>query len=191
MGHRVLVNVEWSGGVSRERGLPSHATHMPHDCLEEVDWLWVPWQEPHLSALPQPFPPFPSVPPQGQGAVYPSPESFLFPRPGPSRTLTARGQSATFQWLHTPTGRAGIPAWGVGVGQGGRQGENCSAEADSATVPITLRPRSRGGKGNRSPTAPSRVGKKKPLNLPGLARGRSSRNCKMQSENIRSWASVP
>ena len=106
-------------------------------------------------------------------------------------TLTARGQSATFQWLHTPTGRAGIPAWGVGVGQGGRQGENCSAEADSATVPITLRPRSRGGKGNRSPTAPSRVGKKKPLNLPGLARGRSSRNCKMQSENIRSWASVP
>ena len=134
---------------------------------------------------------FPSVPPQGQGAVYPSPESFLFPRPGPSRTLTARGQSATFQWLHTPTGRAGIPAWGVGVGQGGRQGENCSAEADSATVPITLRPRSRGGKGNRSPTAPSRVGKKKPLNLPGLARGRSSRNCKMQSENIRSWASVP
>lgn len=63
VGHRVLVNVEWSGGVSRERGLPSHATHMPHDCLEEVDWLWVPWQEPHLSALPQPFPPFPSVPP--------------------------------------------------------------------------------------------------------------------------------
>ena len=79
---------------------------------------------------------FPSVPPQGQGAVYPSPESFLFPRPGPSRTLTARGQSATFQWLHTPTGRAGIPAWGVGVGQGGRQGENCSAEAESPLCPL-------------------------------------------------------
>ena len=51
---------------------------------------------------------FPSVPPQGQGAGYPSPESFLFPRPGPSRTLTARGQSATFQWLRTPQGGLGF-----------------------------------------------------------------------------------
>ena len=62
MGHRVLVKVEWAGGVSREPGLPSHITSMPRDCLEEVDWLWVPCQEPHLSAPPQPFPPFPSIP---------------------------------------------------------------------------------------------------------------------------------
>lgn len=63
VGHRVLDKVEWAGGVSREQGLPSPATSMCRDCLEEADWLWIPWQEPHLPALPQPFPPFPSVPP--------------------------------------------------------------------------------------------------------------------------------
>ena len=51
-----MVKVEWAGGVSREPGLPSHITSMPRDCLEEVDWLWVPCQEPHLSAPPPAFP---------------------------------------------------------------------------------------------------------------------------------------
>ena len=79
-----------------------------------------------------------------------------------------------------------------GRGGAGRQaGRELFSRGRLATVPITLRPRSRGGKGNRSPTAPSRVGKKQTLNLAGLGRGRSSRNCKMQSENIKSWASVP
>ena len=48
VGHRVAVKVGW--------------VSMPRDCLEEADWLWVPRQESHLSALPQPLPPFPSVP---------------------------------------------------------------------------------------------------------------------------------
>lgn len=61
----------------------------------------------------------------------PSPESFLFPRPGPSRTHNARGQSATFQWLHRQGG-FWIPSWGVGVGQEGRQRGRSSAEEDSA-----------------------------------------------------------
>ena len=38
VGHRVVVKVGW--------------VSMPRDCLEEADWLWVPRQEPQLSALP-------------------------------------------------------------------------------------------------------------------------------------------
>lgn len=48
------------------------------------------------------------------------PESFLFPKPGPSRTFNARGQSATFQWLHRQGG-FWIPSWGVEVRKGGRE----------------------------------------------------------------------
>lgn len=73
----------------------------------------------------------PSVPPQGLEATFPPPKSFLFPRPGPSRTFNARGQSATFQWLHRQGG-FWIPSWGVEVGRGGRQGRKSSAEDDSA-----------------------------------------------------------
>lgn len=80
-----------------------------------------------------------------------SPESFLFPRLGPSRTLKPRGQSATFQWLHMQGG-FWTPSWGVGAGQEGRQGGKSSAEEDSAyCAHMGQGPRSWGSEGNRGP----------------------------------------
>lgn len=65
---------------------------------------------------------FPSVPPQGRGALFPPPLSpSCFPGQVHPGHLAARGQSATFQWLHTPHGEgSGILHGGWGCGREGK-----------------------------------------------------------------------
>ena len=125
--------------------------------------------------------PFPPSHPKAKGQATPPPSLSCFPgQVHPGHSLPG---------VRVPHSRGFTPhREGWDSCMGGRGGAGLPAER---TAPVTLRPRSGAGKGNRSTTAPSRVGKKEPLSLAGLGRGRSSRNCKLQSEDIESGASVP
>lgn len=81
---------------------------------------------------PPPCVSFPSIPPQGHGASLPPlPIPSCFPGQVHPGHPTARGQSATFQWLHTTTGRA--PDSFVGGGGRAREaGVKSSPGANSA-----------------------------------------------------------
>lgn len=99
------------------------------------------------------------------GTLPPSLEFFLFPRPGPSRTLNCQGQNATFQWFHTPGGGFGIPSWGVRWGreagrEGGKEGK-VHHRSIRPTVPTTLGPRSLGGGDKRGPKSFPQAGQEK------------------------------
>lgn len=76
----------------------------------------------------------------------------------------------------TPTtGGLRIPAWGVGVGQGGGQGGKSSAENDSARCAHYSETKVTERWGTGVPRAPSRVSKRRPLAfLSGFGRKKPS-----------------
>lgn len=144
---------------------------------------------------------FPSIPPWGHGAFFPPPLSpSCFPgqvHPGRS---TARGQSATFQWLNTLGEGSGFlhGGWGGARRQAGRRAGESSAQADGTHVPTALGPRSWGVENNRGPRAPhTRQARESSSTSLGSNRRRGHhckhrRNCKKpeRSQHRDAWGPV-
>lgn len=66
---------------------------------------------------------FPSIPPQGHGARLPSLECFLFPRPGPSRTLNCQGSECHIPVASHHSREGSRSCTGGGVEQRSREGK--------------------------------------------------------------------
>lgn len=124
----------------------------------------------HCPALP-----FPPSHPEAMGALFPPPLGpSYFPGQVDPGHSTARGQNATFQWLHTPWGRAPDSFMGGEVEHGARKrgGEGkVQHRSFRPTMPTPRGPRPRDREDNRGPkTPPFRAGKRKPLTLFGFER---------------------
>lgn len=93
---------------------------------------------------------FPSIPPQGHGASLPPPNSFLFPRPGPSRTSNCQGSEC-----HIPAAShhhmEGSRFLRGGRGQGKEAGVKSSPGANSSSLYSMLGTTPWGPEGNQGP----------------------------------------
>lgn len=83
--------------------------------------------------------------------------------------LTARGQSATFQWLHTTPGRAPDPLQGVGGGAE-KQGGKSSAEAALAKCALRSGAKSWGHGGQQDAKNSFQSGQEEAPQLSGWGR---------------------
>lgn len=92
----------------------------------------------------------PSIPPQGHGASLSPPNSFLFPRPGPSRTCNCQGSEC-----HIPAAShhhmEGSRFLRGGQGQGKEAGVKSSPGANSSSLYSMLGTTSWGPEGNQGP----------------------------------------
>ena len=109
---------------------------------------------------------FPSIPPGGHGALFPpSLEFFLFPRPGPSRTLNCQGSECHIPVAsHPPWRGLWIPAWGVRWGKeaGWEVGREKFSRGQFIQLAYALETRSRGGEDKRAQGPPPGWARERP-----------------------------
>lgn len=116
---------------------------------------------------------FPSIPPQGHGASLPPPNSFPFPRPGPSRTSNCQGSECHIPATshHRVEGSRFLRG---GWEQGKEAGVKSSPGANSSSLYAMLGTTPWAPVGNQgSPRTPSTMDQDKFSNLCG--RGRKTR----------------